>query len=182
MEVLSTERKLRKLKSKIIITGEPGAGKSFIAQATDACIPSQEIGVSIGKVSETIEETSHEITLMTWAITRGRPKKSTHFEDAHAAIVVCDLTKPKTVMLISKWADHILDFSGNIPIFFAGNNADLALPDTTRLLRKVANRYNSVYFPILKKDRESARDLFGLVAWELSDNITHHKKDKLISW
>lgn len=179
---MTSQSKLKKLKSKIIITGEPGSGKSFIAQAADACVSSQEIGVSIGKISETIKDTSHEMTLMTWAITEGRPKKSTHYEHAQAAIVVCDLTKPKTVMQSSEWADRILDFSGDIPIFFVANNANLALPDTTRLIRDVANRYNSAYYPIFKKDRRSARDLLGLIAWEISENMTSEKQDELISW
>jgi signal recognition particle receptor subunit beta len=179
---MTSESKLKKLKSKIIITGEPGAGKSFIAQAADACVASQEIGVSIGKISETIEDTSHEMTLMTWAITHGRPKKSTHFEHAQAAIVVCDLSKPKTVLQSSEWADRILDYSGDIPIFFAANNANLALPDTSRLLRKVANRYNSAYYPILEEDRRSARDLLGLIAWEISENMTSKKQSDLVSW
>jgi signal recognition particle receptor subunit beta len=179
---LSKETKLKKLKSKIIITGEPGAGKSFIAQATDACIPSQEIGVSIGKISETIEETSLEMTLMTWAITEGRPKKSTHLENAHAAIIVCDISKPKTVIQSTEWANRILDFSGDIPLFFVANNADIESSDTSRLLRKVAHRYNSAYYPIFKKERKSARDLLGLIAWEISDNMTNKRTDKLVSW
>jgi signal recognition particle receptor subunit beta len=174
--------KLKKLKSKIIITGEPGSGKSFTAQAADACMATQEIGVSIGKISEILEDTSHEMTLMTWAITEGRPKKSTHYEHAQAAIVVCDLTKPKTVMQSSEWADRILDYSGEIPIFFAANNAELGSPDTSKLLRKVANRYNSTYYPIMKKDRESARGLLGLVAREISDNMTSNRNNRLISW
>jgi signal recognition particle receptor subunit beta len=181
-EWFMSESKLKKLKSKIIITGEPGAGKTFIAKATDACIASQEIGVSIGKMSKIIEDTSHEMTLLTWAITEGRPKKSTHMEYAQAAIIVCDLANPKTVMKSSEWANRILEFSGDIPIFFAANNADSGLADTTRLLRKVANRYNSSYYPILEKDRKSSRDLLELIAWELSEDAISEKHNELVSW
>jgi hypothetical protein len=177
-----SESNLRKLKSKIIITGEPGAGKSFIAKATDVCVASQEIGVSIGKMSKTIEDTSHEMTLITWAISEGRPKKSTHLEYAQAAIIVCDLENPKTVMKSSEWANRILEFSGDIPLFFAANNADSGLPDTTRLLRKVANKYNSSFYPILEKDRKSARGLLELIAWELSEDMISEKHHDLISW
>jgi signal recognition particle receptor subunit beta len=173
---------MKKLKSKIIITGEPGAGKSFIAKATDVCVASQEIGVSIGKISETIEETSHEITLLTWAVTQGRPKKSTHLEHAHAAIIVCDISKPKTVIQSSEWANMILNYSGDIPLFFVANHADSDSTDSSRLLRKISHRYNSMYYPIFKNERKSARDLLGLVAWEISDNMINKRADRLISW
>jgi signal recognition particle receptor subunit beta len=179
---MSSKTKLKNLKTKIIITGEPGAGKSFITQATDACIPSQEIGVSIGKLSKTIEDTSHEMTLLTWAITRGRPKVSTHLDHAHAAIIVCDLTKPETVNQTSKWAKRILTFTGDIPLFFAGNNADTCSSETYREFRKVAHEYNSAFFPIYGKDRESARNLLGIIAHELSQDINKKVKDSLVSW
>lgn len=179
---MSPAAKFKKLKSKIIITGEPGAGKSFISQAADACIASQEIGVSIGKISETIEDTSHEMTLLTWAITKGRPKVSTHLDHAHAAIIVCDLTKPETVNQTSKWAKRILTFTGDIPLFFAGNNADLGTSETYREFRKVALEYNSAFFPIYGKDRESARNLLGIIAYELAENISKKAEDSLVSW
>jgi hypothetical protein len=119
---------------------------------------------------------------MTWTITRGRPKKSTHLEYANAAIVVCDLTKPKTVMQSKEWANMILDFSGDIPLFFVANNADSDSPNPTRLLRKIAHNYNSVYYPIFKDEKESARDLLKLIAWEISDNMVNNRTDRLVSW
>lgn len=179
---MSPARKIKTLKTKIIIAGAPGAGKSFIARAADTCIPSQEIGVSIGKISETIEDTSREITLMTWAITEGRPRESTHLKHAQAAIVVCDLNKPETVVQTPEWANRILNYAGDIPIFFAANNVNQGSRDTYRLLRRVANKYNSACFPILAKDRESARDLLGIIAWELSDYLESEGQEELVSW
>lgn len=175
-------KKPKSIKTKIIIAGEPGAGKSFIAQTADACVASQEIGVSIGKISESIEDTSQEITLMTWAITEGRPKESTHMDFATAAIIVCDLTKPKTVTETTEWAHRVLNYAGNIPLFFAANNANLGSPDTYRFLRKVAHKFNSPCFPIQGNDRKSARDLLRFIAWELSENISSEDVDELVSW
>jgi hypothetical protein len=119
---------------------------------------------------------------MTWAVTRGRPKKSTHLEHAHAAIIVCDISKPETVIQSTEWANMIHDYSGDIPLFFVANNADSDSPDSSRLLRKISNRYNSLYYPIFRNERKSARDLLGLVAWEISDNMTNRITDRLISW
>ena len=179
---MSSDTQMKSIKTKIIITGEPGAGKSFIAQAADACIASQEIGVSIGKISETIQDTSCEITLMTWAITGGRPKESTHLDYASAAIIVCDLTKPQTVNSTSEWANRILNYIGDIPLFFAANNVDLGASDTYRRLRKVAHKYNSACFPIRSEDRESARDLLKIIAWELSVDPKGEERNVLVSW
>jgi signal recognition particle receptor subunit beta len=163
--------KNKNLKSKIIITGEPGSGKSFLAEAADKCVASQEIGVSVGKMKKTMEENEYEMTLITWALTEGRPKESTYLDEAHAAVIVCDLSKPETVAQTHKWAKRILKFSGDIPLYFAVNNLENAKPQAYKNLRNVANMYNSSFYPIVKKDRETARDLLSLIAWELSENI-----------
>jgi GTPase SAR1 family protein len=180
-QIMSTSEKKRILKSKIIITGEPGVGKSFIAGAADTCIPSQEIGVSIGKISETIQDLSSEITLMTWAITERRPKVSTHLEFAQAAVIACDLSKPKTIEQTPKWARRIQRYAGNIPLFFVGNKVDLANSDSYSHLRKIANKYDSFCFPIRSNDLNSARDLLKTIAWELSEN-PDGKEPPLVSW
>ncbi|MEE9151473.1 MAG: hypothetical protein V3U20_06550 [Thermoplasmata archaeon] len=177
---MSSDTKMKNIKTKIIIAGEAGSGKSFIARAADACVASQEIGVSIGKISETIPETSSEMTLMTWAITKGRPRESTHMEFASAAIIVCDLTKPETVDFTSQWADRILHYIGDIPLFFAVNNVHLGPSDTYSRLRKVAHEYNSFCFPI-SEDRESARDLLRIIAWDLSETL-RGEEHALVSW
>jgi signal recognition particle receptor subunit beta len=179
---MALSKKPKTMKTKIIIAGEPGAGKSFIVQTADACVASQEIGVSIGKISETIEETSNEMTLMTWAITEGRPKESTHMDFASAAIIVCDLTKPKTVSETTEWAHRVLNHAGNIPLFFAANNANLGSQDTYRQLRKVAHNFNSPCFPIPGNDRKSARDLLKFIAWELSEKFSSEDAENLVSW
>jgi signal recognition particle receptor subunit beta len=170
----------KNLKSKIIITGEPGSGKSLLAQAADTCVSTQEMGVSIGKMTKMMQGSEYEMTLITWAITNGRPKESTYLNQAHAAIVVCDTSKPETVIETNKWAARILKFSGDIPIFFAANNIEKGTPDTIRQLRDVAQKYNSSLYPILGKDRETARDLLGLIAWELSENLISPRIKRLV--
>lgn len=162
-------------KVKIIIVGEPGAGKSFIAKATDVCYPTRWIGASIGKIYETLQDTSCEMTLITWAITQGRPKEGTHLGHAQAAIIVCDLTKPDTVVLTPMWADRVLNNVGDIPLFFAANNADIGTSDDLDLLRRVANKFNSSCFPISSQDQKSAREVFRAIAQVLSDNLSGKK-------
>lgn len=170
------ENQVRNLKTKIIIAGEPGSGKSFISEAADVCVPSREIGVSIGKLSETFRESSCEMTLMTWAITNGRPKESTHLDFASAAIIVCDITKPDTVKLTPVWAERVQKYLGDIPLFFAVNNADSGSSDELHWVHRLAQEYKSTCFPIGSEDRKSARDLLRIVAHMVSENVIGSEK------
>lgn len=174
-------RSVKNVKVKIIMAGEPGAGKSFIAKTADACIPARNIGVSIGKVSESFSDTSVEMTLLTWTISDNRPTKKSHLKQAEAAIIVCDITKPETVDRIPFWADRIQNIAGNIPIFFAAINTHIEHWETVVWLRDMTRRYNSTYFPIIKDDLASARNLFRTIAEILALNFIERKKLALMS-
>jgi hypothetical protein len=174
-------RSVKNVKVKIIMAGEPGAGKSFIAQTADACIPARKIGVSIGKVSEAFSDTSVEMTLLTWTISDKRPTKTTHLKQAEAAIIVCDITKPETVDKTPYWADRIHDIAGDIPIFFAAINAHIEYWDKVIWLRDIAKKYNSTYYPINKDDLVSARKLFRTIAEMLALEFLERKKTELES-
>jgi GTPase SAR1 family protein len=167
---------VKNVKVKIIMAGEPGSGKSFIAQTADACVPARKIGVSIGKVSEAFSDTSVEMTLLTWTITSRRPRERTHLKQAEAAIIVCDLTKQNTVEMTSKWAEKIHEIAGDIPLFFAAINANLETWDNVILVRDVAQKYHSSYFPINTDDLESARKLFRTIAQVLALEFLERKK------
>jgi hypothetical protein len=179
--VYSMGRSVKNVKVKIIMAGEPGAGKSFIAQTADACIPARKIGVSIGKVSEAFSDTSVEMTLLTWTISDKRPTKTTHLKQAEAAIIVCDITKPETVDKTPYWADRIHDIAGDIPIFFAAINAHIEYWDKVIWLRDIAKKYNSTYYPINKDDLVSARKLFRTIAEMLALDFLERKKAELDS-
>ena len=174
--LISMGSDVKNYKVKIIIAGEPGAGKSFLAQTTDVCIASRSIGASIGKITEIFQDSSCEMMLLTWAITKGRPKESTHLKHAQAAIIVCDLTKPNTVKLTPKWAKKILNIVGDIPLFFAANNADLGTSKSLNRFQKVASKFKSPSFPILSEDRESAKALFRIVAKVLSEDLMDRER------
>lgn len=158
------------------MAGEPGSGKSFIAQTADACIPARKIGVSIGKVSEAFSDTSVEMTLLTWTITSHRPREQTHLKQAEAAIIVCDLTKPKTIEMTSTWADKIQEIAGDIPLFFAAINANLETWENVMWVRNVAQKYHSSIFPINTNDQDSARKLFRTIAQVLALEFLERKK------
>jgi hypothetical protein len=167
---------VKTLRAKIIIAGAPGSGKSFFAQATDACITAKQFGVSIGKISETFSDTSLEMELIIWTLTQGRPKESTHMEFAEAAIVLCDLTKPTTLRLIPRWAGRISSVSGNIPIIFVASNVNPENWDYFLRLKHLAQKYNSACFPISGHDLGSVRNIFRIIAQLLVKNHIKRKK------
>ncbi len=179
--VYSVGRFVKNVKVKIIMAGEPGSGKSFIAQTVDVCVPARKIGVSIGKISEAFSDTSVEMTLLTWTITSKRPTESTHLKQAEAAIIVCDLKKPKTVEQIPFWADRIQEIAGDIPIFFAAINAHIEYWDKVIWLRDVAQKYHSTYFPINRENLDSARKLFRTIAEILALEFIERKASGLES-
>lgn len=162
---------LRKFKAKILIVGEPKAGKSFIAETTEACLPFKEIGVSIGRTTIPFRDTECEMTLITWTVTKGRPRETTYFDDASAAIIVSDLNRPSTVRLSADWAQNILDRVGDIPLFFVATNADLGEPNTLEYIKDIAHRFNSSVSPVNSEDQKSAREIFKTIADVISKNI-----------
>lgn len=166
---------MKNFKLKIIIAGEPGSGKSFIARAADACIPVREIGASIGKISERFSDMSCEMMLITWAITRGRPKDTTHLGHSAAAIIVCDLTKPKTVERAPVWANSILRVAGDIPLFFVANNINLGTPEALNRFQEEARTYNSPWFYIQSEDLDSVKELFRVISQVLTERILNKK-------
>jgi GTPase SAR1 family protein len=162
---------LRKFKAKILIVGEPKAGKSFIAETTEACMPFKEIGVSIGRTKVFFQDAECEMTLLTWTVTQGRPKETTYFDDTAAAIIVSDLKRHETVRLSAEWAQNILDRLGNIPLFFVANNADLGQPNALNYLSDIAQRFNSSLYPINSEDEKSAKGIFNRIAKKLYENL-----------
>jgi hypothetical protein len=167
---------VKNVKVKIIMAGEPGAGKSFIAKAADVCVPARKIGVSIGKVSEAIEDASVEMTLLTWTISWGQPKQKSHFKQAEAAIIVSDITKPETVKMAPLWAERINELAGDIPLFFAAINPYLEYWEDFAWLMDVAKKHNSSCYQIDRHDLSSARALFRAIAKSLADDFISRKK------
>jgi hypothetical protein len=173
---MSMGQNLKNVKVKIIIAGEPGSGKSYIAQAVDACIPARRIGVSIGKVSEPLQNTSVEMTLLTWTITWGRPMEKTHLKQAEAAIIVCNLERPETVKKTPLWAERIQEIAGGIPLYFAAINTNLETWEEFEWLKEKAGKYDSTCFPIDMHDLHSARKLFKTIAQHLAEDFLERKK------
>ena len=151
-------------KFKLIIAGEPGAGKTDIANAADACLPLRPFGVSISKKFDGSLDVNCNLTLMIWTLSERRPKETTFYTGTDGAIIVCNLQKWQTISKMIRWADSIRDNIGDIPLFFIGNKYDLAEPDHIDLLKKIARSYNSPWYYINYDEKDEVKEVFNSVA------------------
>jgi len=151
-------------KFKVIIAGEPGAGKSIIASAADLCRPFKPYGVSIGKKFKTLDAIESNITLMLWTLTTGRPKDSTYMQGTHAGIVIGNLKKPETVKKMRKWANILLEGAGDIPLIFVGNGNPYEEEDIANRMAKIADSFGSLHLFIEETNRHSIEEVFTSVS------------------
>jgi GTPase SAR1 family protein len=151
-------------KFKLIIAGEPGAGKTEIANAADACLPLRPFGVSISKKFDGSLDVNCNLTLMIWTLSEGRPRETTFYTGADGAIIVCNLQKWVTITKMKKWADSINSNIKGIPLFFIGNNYDLADTDHIDQLKKIARSYDSPWYYINYQDKIEVEEVFNSVA------------------
>jgi GTPase SAR1 family protein len=154
-------------KFKLIIAGEPGAGKTEIANAADACLPLRPFGVSISKKFDGSLDVNCNLTLMIWTLSEGRPKETTFYTGTDGVIIVGNLQKWDTIINMKKWADSINANIKGIPIFFIGTKYDLAEPNHIDQLKKIARSYNSPWYYINYNDKDEVKEVFNSVARKL---------------
>ena len=134
---------------KVIIVGEPGAGKKEVASSADVCMPFKTLGVSLGKKTNLDKKINYQLTLLFWTLTKGRPKKTTYFEGAGAAIIIGNLNQRRSLKTMQSWAKSIRENLGTIPLFFIGTIENSKSKKNQKLLSKLADQFNSRYFVLL---------------------------------
>ncbi|UCE73883.1 MAG: hypothetical protein JSV56_12825 [Methanomassiliicoccales archaeon] len=151
---------MKEIQIKVIVAGEPGSGKSIISEVNDACISLKGLGVSIGLKTLEDEETQCCMTFITWTLAEGRPKDTSYIQGSKAAVIVCDLTKGKTVKKMKKWAKSIKKGIGEVPFIFVGNNVDTAEGSEVDLMLNYAKKYDAPVVLTRLSDRASIEEVF----------------------
>jgi hypothetical protein len=126
-----------------------------VAKGADICVPFKSLGVSIGKKTNMDKRINYKLTLIFWTLTKGRPKKTTYFSGAGAAIIVSNLDSKRSVNKINSWVESINEYIGNIPLFFVGTSKSSDNPKYLDQFTEIADEYNSRYF-ILSQARENS--------------------------
>lgn len=158
---MTNELELRKL--KILIVGEPDSGKKLIAKTANVCMPLKNLGVSIGKKSDSIELIKHGTSIILWTLTTGRPSETTYYQGAQAAIIVCNLKNKESVLKMKNWAESIIKNIGSVPIFFIGNKIEDANSEEISMMENIADSFKAPYFFLFKDDKKIIDELFSLI-------------------
>jgi GTPase SAR1 family protein len=151
---------MKEIQMKVIVAGEPGSGKSIISEVSDACVSLRSLGVSIGLKTVDNIEAQACMTFITWTLTKGRPKRTSYYKGTKAAVIVCDLTKPRTIKKMKTWAKSIKKGVGMIPLVFVGNNVDQAKSNNVDVMLRIAKSYDSPVVLTRLKDRDSIEEVF----------------------
>jgi hypothetical protein len=142
------------------VAGEPGSGKSILSEVNDACISLRKLGVSIGLKTMEDEDAQVVMTFITWTLTEGRPRDTSYMRGTRAAVIVCDLTKGKTINKMKKWAKSLKKGVGEVPLIFVGNNVDSAATSEVDLMLSTAKRYDAPVVLTRLTDKGSIEEIF----------------------
>jgi small GTP-binding protein len=118
---------------KICICGDPSVGKTslirrfVVGHFNEKYIST--LGTVVSKKNITISEKDTEVKLLIWDISGQTEFKHIHasaFRDATGAIIVCDVTRPKTAENTYTWVSKLFEYAGKeIPIIILTNKMDL---------------------------------------------------------
>ncbi|MFX1286522.1 MAG: Rab family GTPase [Promethearchaeota archaeon] len=118
---------------KIVIAGEASVGKTTLVNRYIADKFTSEykatIGVDIFTRDVILQKDDNlHVRLLVWDIAgqslfRGFRRK--FFENARSALLVFDLTAPRTLNLLDIWIKDILEVAGDVPLILIGNKSDL---------------------------------------------------------
>jgi GTPase SAR1 family protein len=151
---------MKEIQIKVIVAGEPGSGKSILSEVNDACISLRKLGVSIGLKTLEDEDAQVVLTFITWTLTVGRPRDTLYLQGTRVAVIVCDLTKGKTVKKMKKWARSLHKEVGEIPLIFVGNNVDSASGSEVDMMLSQAKTYDAPVVLTRLSDRDSIEEVF----------------------
>lgn len=155
---------------KVIIVGDPGGGKHEVAKGADICVPFKSLGVSLGKKINMDKKVNYKLTLIFWTLTKGRPRLTTYFNGAGAAIIVGDLVKKRSIKKMQFWADSIRTNVGKIPLFFIGTRNNLKLTKNIEQLAELAEEYNSDYFILTRTQENGLKIILKSIAKHLGNS------------
>ncbi len=170
--VLSLKQILRRSKTfmfKILLVGDQNVGKTSIIKKTTENKFSTEYTPTLGCdfTVKQFEIGRNKVRLHFWDFggsTSFEHMRKELYVDADAAILVFDLTNPKSFQNLEKWRREILSSFGPITMFVVGNKADLEGKMLGEEGLKYAKGINASYFETSAKTGANIEELFKSMA------------------
>ena len=157
---------------KLVVIGDFGVGKSslitrYVKDKFDSDYIST-IGVDFLVKEVSLKDQENAMAkIVIWDIggqEAWRKKLRMYLKGADGAIVVCDLTRPKTANNVPMWIDYLKEYTGNnIPFILVGNKIDLKEKSVSKdYIAKLAGKENE-YFLASAKTGEVVEQFFSCI-------------------
>lgn len=123
------------MRLKIVVVGEPGAGKTtLVARFASTKFTAMRYRASDAEITTQRVTVRGELARLTmWDIDPGAAALEPIFRDAHAALLVYDVTDQLSLRALPKWIESLRTHAApRVPLIVAGAKADLpaAMPAT----------------------------------------------------
>ncbi len=165
---------------KVILLGDPAVGKTsmvrrFVEDSYDESYLST-IGSTVSRKSVNLVSKGGgpiQLTMMVWDIAGHKvcdTLKQAYYRGAHAAILVCDITRRPSFENLPTWVDNLRQVVEDIPVVFVGNKSDLrefAVVDEADL-GDLAKSFDARCFSASARTGENVELIFHEVGQKLS--------------
>lgn len=143
---------------KICLLGDAAVGKTSLIKKFVLDVFDDKYIVTVGTkvtrkeldLTDTDRGLKICLTMMIWDILGQEEYKSLrtmYFRNANGALIVCDVTRKKTLQNMADWATSLFNCVGEIPIVFLANKTDLMnQAEVTEVdITEVATRFKASY-------------------------------------
>ena len=162
---------MRLIQKKICLLGDFAVGKtSLIRRYIEGSFDDKylsTIGVKISR--KLLERDDYHLNLIIWDLAGGEnfvDHESNYLRGAAGALLVCDLTRPETVMVLNKYARQMSDVNPKASIVVAANKCDLVGGNKESMteLDEVCQMLDSRFLLTSAKTGENAERIIDLLA------------------
>jgi small GTP-binding protein len=169
---------MQTVQKKICLLGDFAVGKtSLIRRFVEGRFEDKylsTIGVKISR--QTVERRDYILNLLIWDLAGGddfSKMGASYLRGAAGALIVCDLTRPKTLEAYAYYAQQLRDINPDTALFFVGNKSDLVdervISEET--LAAAAQTWHTSYLLTSAKEGHQVEDAFRHLADYIEANL-----------
>lgn len=159
------------IQKKICLLGDYAVGKtSLVRRYVEGSFSDKylsTIGIKITR--KLITRANYQLNLLIWDLAGGEEFSGhdrNYLRGASGALLVCDLTRPETFSILSKYAQLLTDISPHAVMVIAANKADLIreISSNSTELEKICTEFNCQHIRTSAKTGENVEKIIDLLA------------------